>query len=275
MYNYFLKWVIQNPFDHKSELLFRSARPFCVSLLLLLYSFVLLMVCVHSTKFLSGLSVFYAWLLLQSSGPTDDAVLKTVLPCSASVDSFLEYGQNAILSTGNFLCSAKTANSTMDFSSMPVDEGVVDSPPSRVPSLPKSCSPSPLRTRDPFTSRMSPSASERLPMRKLYDDVTHLVPAMLPNSHVHKESSQDRVRVRSHGPLLRVPYDQSTVRRTKTHDGVPHSRSTHPIRDVWDRKFIQVQKLQTLREYKKMDNGYSRGPEILKAMELLNSQSDM
>ena len=50
------------------------------------------------------------------------------LPCAASADSILDYGQFLILSTGNFLCSAATANSTMDFSTKPIDDSIVDSP---------------------------------------------------------------------------------------------------------------------------------------------------
>ena len=52
------------------------------------------------------------------------------LPCAAFADSILDYGQFLILSTGNFLCSAATENSTMDFSTKPIDDSVVDSPPS-------------------------------------------------------------------------------------------------------------------------------------------------
>ena len=66
-------------------------------------------------------------------------------PCAASVDSILDYGQFLILSTGNFLCSAAMANSTMDFSTKPIDNSVVDSPPSGSRRLPTSCSPSPLQ----------------------------------------------------------------------------------------------------------------------------------
>ena len=40
----------------------------------------------------------------------------------------MEYWQNTLLSTGNFLCSAPSMNSTMDFSMKPLEDGVVDSP---------------------------------------------------------------------------------------------------------------------------------------------------
>ena len=63
-----------------------------------------------------------------------------VFPCATSDNSFLEYGPNAIFSIGNFLCSTTTANSTIDFSTKPVEDGVVDSPPNGPPCLCKSCS---------------------------------------------------------------------------------------------------------------------------------------
>ena len=69
------------------------------------------------------------------------------LKCHASADSILDYGQYVILSTGNFLCSAPTGNSTMDFSTLPVNDGVVDSPPEQKRCSQVPCSPSPLRSK--------------------------------------------------------------------------------------------------------------------------------
>ena len=84
------------------------------------------------------------------------------LPCQlASTDSILDYGQYVILSTRNFLCSAPTVNSTMDFSVKPIKEGVVDSPPNSKLRLPISYSPSPLRLMDRRASSMSPGSSEK------------------------------------------------------------------------------------------------------------------
>ena len=205
---------------------------------------------------------------------------RAILPCVASDDSFLEYGQNTILSTGNFLCSATTANSTMDFSTKPVEDGVVDSPPNRAHRLRKSCSPSPLRSRDPTTSRMSPSASERVPQRKLYEDFGKLISVAGMGSTVPEVSHEEIVEVPSQAPALPLPLPRPRVqslgvRKTKTHDGGPPTRCDPPCLDAWDRKFIQMQKLQQLRQYKKVDNGYSRGPEIMKAMEMLKSKSHM
>ena len=95
------------------------------------------------------------------------------LQSTASTDSIMDYGQYAILSRGNVLCSAATAQSTMDFSTKPIQHGVVDSPPNGgTRPVPKS-SPSPLRSREPSTSRRSRSPSDRVPQRKLYEDALH------------------------------------------------------------------------------------------------------
>ena len=34
--------------------------------------------------------------------------------CEASAESIMDYGQNIVLSMGNFVCSAPSMNSTMD-----------------------------------------------------------------------------------------------------------------------------------------------------------------
>ena len=53
--------------------------------------------------------------------------------CTTSVDSVMDIRAYAISqhSKGNLLYSAPTAQSTMDYSSKAVDDGIVDSPPSR------------------------------------------------------------------------------------------------------------------------------------------------
>ena len=215
-------------------------------------------------------------LSFQSFLPSTLVPQGAILPCVASDDSFLEYGQNAILSTGNFLCSATTANSTMDFSTKPVEDGVVDSPPNGAHRLRKSCSPLPLRSRDPITSRMSPSASERVPQRKLYEDFGKLIFVAGMESAVPEASHEEIVQVPSQAPALPRPRVQSLgVQKTKTHEGEPPTRCDPLCFDAWDQKFIQMKKLQQLRQYKKVNNGYSRGPEIMKATEMLKSTSHM
>lgn len=61
----------------------------------------------------------------------------------------------SVQSKGNFLYSAATAHSTMDYSSSKIQEGVVDSPPNRAIPLPVNL-PSPKRTSmkgDPFDDK--------------------------------------------------------------------------------------------------------------------------
>ena len=66
--------------------------------------------------------------------------------CAASVDSIMDLDGYAFSrqSKGNFLYSAATAQSTMDFSRKGVDDAVVDSPPSRCVLEVMDTSPSPL-----------------------------------------------------------------------------------------------------------------------------------
>ena len=73
--------------------------------------------------------------------------------CTASVDLVMDIGAYAISqhSKGNLLYFAPTAQSTMDYSSMAVEDGVVDSPPSRGAPLAVN-SPSPLRGKGKLQS---------------------------------------------------------------------------------------------------------------------------
>ena len=115
-------------------------------------------------RFLNLCRMFQMEIALGSTAPT------LALPSQASTDSILDYGQYVILSTGNFLCSTPTVNSTMDFFVKPIEEGVVDSPPNSKLHLPISCSPSPLCSMDRRASSMSPGSSERGTQRKLYGE---------------------------------------------------------------------------------------------------------
>ena len=93
--------------------------------------------------------------------------------CQASEDSVFDYGQYEILSTGNFLCSAPTMVSTMDFSAKHVEDGVVDSPPEKKPRLVVSCAPSPLHSTDVCTLWKSPTSSDKGTQWKLYGDANY------------------------------------------------------------------------------------------------------
>ena len=91
-----------------------------------------------------SLGLFLSLFVFQITSVSEGYVSEGRLLCVASADSILDYGKFLVLSTGNFLCSATTADSTMDFSTKPIDDSVVDSPPSGSQRLPISCSPSPL-----------------------------------------------------------------------------------------------------------------------------------
>ena len=112
-----------------------------------------------------SLGLFLSLFVFQIMSMSEGYIPEGGLLCAASVDSILDYGQFLILSTGNFLCSAATANSTMDFSTKPIDDSVVDSPLSGSQRLPISCSPSPLQ---PPRRPTSPLDSDKGPPRKLY-----------------------------------------------------------------------------------------------------------
>ena len=117
-------------------------------------------------RFLYSFHMFQMEIASRSTAPT------LTLPCQASTDSILDYGQYMILSTGNFLCSTPTVNSIMDFSIKPIEEGVVDSPPNSKLRLPISCSPSPLRSMDRCALSMSPDSSDKGTQKKLYGEET-------------------------------------------------------------------------------------------------------
>lgn len=86
-------------------------------------------------------------------------------------------GEEIEYSRALFLCSADDAASTIDYSkAVNIDDGVVDSPPSRGPLLTFAKSPSPLRTQSwtPFDRDQSPSPKHadalacKTPQRQLY-----------------------------------------------------------------------------------------------------------
>ena len=198
------------------------------------------------------------------------------LPCQASADSILDYGQYVILNTGNFLCSAPMVNSTMDFSVKPIEEGVVDSPPNSKLHLPISCSPSPLRSMDRRASSMLPGSSEKGTQRKLYGEesipiktATKMPKAnqtALPLPTTAPVVAPTRRRVLS---LLQGRYKRPKMRRSFS------MVASTPSYDSSENKSLQVQRQQQLLEYGGQihKGGYSHGPEILRAMEKLKSAS--
>ena len=82
----------------------------------------------------------------------------------------MDYEQNILLSTGNFLCSAPSVNSTMDFSKKPVEDGVVDSPIEKKVQVAVVYSPSSLHAKERKAATMSIFDVVRLMQRKVYED---------------------------------------------------------------------------------------------------------
>ena len=80
----------------------------------------------------------------------------------------MDYGQNIVLSTGNFLCSAPSVNSTMDFSKKRVEDGVVDSPIEKKVKVTVGNSTLSLYTKEQKVATMSVSDVVRLMRRKVY-----------------------------------------------------------------------------------------------------------
>ena len=72
----------------------------------------------------------------------------------------------------------------MDFSTLPVNDGVVDSPPEQKRRNQVPCSPPPLRSRGVQNSSMVPTDLNKVTQRKLYEDAnfpTVEVKSQLPN----------------------------------------------------------------------------------------------
>ena len=95
------------------------------------------------------------------------------LQCEASAESIMDYGQNIVLSTGNFLCSAPSMNSTMDFSKKRVEDGVVDIPIEKKGKVAVGNSASSLHAKERKAATMSVSDVVRLMRRKVYEDANY------------------------------------------------------------------------------------------------------
>ena len=145
--------------------------------------------------------LFLSLFVYQIMSILEGYVLEGGLPC--------DYGKFLILSTGNFLCLAAKANSTMDFSTKPIDDSVVDSPPSGSRRLSISCSPSPLQ---PPRRPTLPLDSDKGPQRKLYVEdqgpaisieMRSDVPSVLGEDRQHSVPVQEHQRSSSQGKQLK------------------------------------------------------------------------
>ena len=94
----------------------------------------------------------------------------------------MDYGQHVLLSTGNFLCSAPSLNSTMDFSKKPMEGDVVDSVLERKSEqFPVLDLPFEVSAMDVQAPPLSLSTIVRLMQRKVYGDANYsnVVPEVL------------------------------------------------------------------------------------------------
>ena len=194
-------------------------------------------------------------------------------PCQASKDSVFDYGQYEILSMGNFLCSAPTMVSTMDFSAKHVEDGVVDSPLEKKPHLVVSCLPSPLRSIDVCTLWKSPTSLDKGTQRKLYGDANYATLEVKPQ--ILDELNKKIVEL----PIVPLARPHKYVLNTERYlkrklIGPSRSHSSTSTWDLWERRSLQAQRREHIHQEGSYDKGsYSRGPEILKAMEKLKSIS--
>ena len=221
-------------------------------------------------RFLYSCRVFQMEIASGSTAPT------FALPCQASTDSILDYGQYVILSMGNFLCSAPTVNSTMDFYIKPIEEGVVDSPPNSKLCLPISCSPLPLRSMDRRASSMSLGSSEKGTQRKLYGEESIPIETATRTPTTNQNALLLPTTAPAVAPTRRWVLStlQGRYKRSKVGGSFSTVAST-PSYDSSENKSLQLQRQQQLLEYGGQihKGGYSRGPEILRAMEKLRSAS--
>ena len=95
------------------------------------------------------------------------------LQCKASAKSIMDYGQNIVLSTKNFLCFAPLMNSTTDFSKKRVEDGVVDSPIEKKVKVAIVNSASSLHAKECKAVTMLISDVIRLMQRKVYEDANY------------------------------------------------------------------------------------------------------
>ena len=100
--------------------------------------------------------------------------------CTASTDSFSDYRQFTVFQSGmgHIMYSAATAWSTMDYSVMPVDDSVVDSPPNGGKRTNPMSSPYPLKCRRRSTSLQDLFGMNAETQRKLYDEHVGVLPSL-------------------------------------------------------------------------------------------------
>ena len=163
------------------------------------------------------------------------------LKCHAFADSILDYGQYVILSTGNFLCSAPTGNSTMDFSTLPVNDGVVDSPLEQKRCSQVPCSPSPLCSKGVQNSSMVPTNLNKATQRKLYEDANF--PTVEPKSQLPNGLCGGFTR-----PSPCCPLSTEAGRLEKKMRATSCSHSPTHTWDSWEHQSLQAQRREQIRQ---------------------------
>ena len=163
------------------------------------------------------------------------------LKCHASANSIMDYGQYVILSTRNFLCSSPTRNLTMDFSTLPVNDRVVDSPPEQKRCSQVPCSPSPFHSRGVQNSSIVPTNLNKATQRKLYEDAnfpTAEAKSQLPNG-LHGGFTRPL-------PCCLLSIEAGRLEKKMRAASCSHS-PTHTW-DSWERRFLQAQQREQIRQ---------------------------
>lgn len=71
---------------------------------------------------------------------------------------------------------------------------------------------------------------------------------------------------------VRLPLSEG-LRHTQSHDGFQPRVTRPPIRDAWERRTLELQAREISRYRCSSYTGYSRGPEVWKALAKLQSRS--
>ena len=87
----------------------------------------------------------------------------------------IDYGPNVLLSTGNFMCSTPSMNSTMDFFKKPLEDGIVDSPLKKNVKVSVNYSASSLLATEVQVPDATMSVSDvvRLMQKRVYEDANY------------------------------------------------------------------------------------------------------
>ena len=157
----------------------------------------------------------------------------------------------------------------MDFSTLPVNDGVVDSPPEQKRCSQVPCLPSLLRSKGVQNSSMVPTDSNKATQRQLCEDAnfpTIEAKSQLPNG-LHGGFTHPR-------PCC--PLSTEVGRLEKKMHVASCSHSPIHTWDSWERRSLQEQwREQICQANACARGGYSQGSEILKALEKLKKGSQL